>query len=48
MCSDIPTKGISTLYAKVGKIVGWASALGLIVLIVFSIRSKRITMEGSS
>ncbi len=39
MYADIPTKGVKTLYPRVGKLIGWLSALGLLILIVFAIKN---------
>jgi hypothetical protein len=41
MYTDVPTKGVRTLYPKVGKAFGWLSALGLLVLVVTAIRKSR-------
>jgi len=40
MYADVPTKGVRTLYSYVGKIIGQMSALGLMVLIILSIRYR--------
>ncbi len=41
MYADIPTKGVKTLYPRVGKLIGWLSALGLLILIVFAIKNRK-------
>lgn len=45
MYADIPTRGVNTLYTKVGDVLGWICALGLLGLIslniVLSIRQKK-------
>lgn len=38
--TDVPTKGVRTLYSYVGKIIGQLSAFGLLLLIIFSIMNK--------
>jgi hypothetical protein len=41
MYADIPTKGVKTLYPRVGKLIGWLSALGLLLLIVSAIKNRK-------
>jgi len=41
MYADIPTKGVKTLYPRVGKLIGWLSALGLLILIVFALKNRK-------
>ncbi len=41
MYADIPTKGVTTLYPRVGKLIGWLSALGLLILIVSAIKNRK-------
>ncbi|MFC1965694.1 hypothetical protein ACFLWI_01925 [Chloroflexota bacterium] len=41
MYTDVPTKGVRTLYPRVGKLIGWLSALGLLILIVFTITNGK-------
>jgi apolipoprotein N-acyltransferase len=41
MYTDVPTKGVKTLYPRVGKSIGWLSALGLLVLIGFAIKHRK-------
>jgi apolipoprotein N-acyltransferase len=40
MYTDVPTKGVRTLYPRVGKLIGWLSSLGLMVLIVIVARKS--------
>ncbi|MFC1753584.1 nitrilase-related carbon-nitrogen hydrolase [Thermoproteota archaeon] len=40
MYTNVPTKGVRTLYSYVGKIIGWLSALGLLIFVVIAIRKK--------
>ncbi|MDH3324442.1 MAG: carbon-nitrogen hydrolase family protein [Candidatus Peregrinibacteria bacterium] len=39
--ADVPTKGVKTLYSYVGKLIGWLSALGLLVLTVLAIINRK-------
>jgi len=41
MYADIPTKGVRTLYPRVGKLIGWLSALGFLILIVIAIINRK-------
>jgi len=41
MYTDVPTKGVRTLYSRVGKLIGWLSALGFLILIVSGKRKER-------
>ena len=40
MYADVPTKGVKTLYPRVGKLIGWLSALGLLILLVIVVVQK--------
>jgi apolipoprotein N-acyltransferase len=41
MYTEVPTKGVRTLYSYVGKIIGQLSALGLILFIILAVLQKR-------
>jgi apolipoprotein N-acyltransferase len=41
MYTDVPTKGVKTLYPRVGALIGWLSVLGLLILIVFVIINRK-------
>ena len=41
MYTDVPTKGVRTLYPRVGKLIGWLSALGLVTLIVIAVMNRK-------
>ena len=41
MYADIPTKGVTTLYPRVGNLIGWLSALGFLIIIVFGIKDRK-------
>jgi apolipoprotein N-acyltransferase len=45
MVADVPIKGVNTIYATVGDLLGWLCVFGLLGLIllaiVLSIRKKR-------
>jgi len=43
MYTDVPIKGVRTLYPRVGKLIGWLSALGLLALIVLGVRNYRVS-----
>lgn len=47
MYAEVPTKGITTLYAVIGDGLGWLSVLGLGVLIVMSIRARKVHKKRS-
>jgi apolipoprotein N-acyltransferase len=46
MYADVPTKGVNTIYATLGDLLGWLCVLGLLGLILFaivlSIRQKKV------
>jgi apolipoprotein N-acyltransferase len=45
MYADVPTKGVNTIYATLGELLGWLCVFGLLGLILFaivlSIRQKK-------
>ena len=41
MYTDVPTKGVRTLYPRVGKLIGWLSALGLLIVFATMNRKKK-------
>jgi len=41
MYADVPTKGVKTLYPRIGDLFGWISVLGFFGFIVVAIRKKR-------
>jgi apolipoprotein N-acyltransferase len=41
MYADVPTKGVKTLYPRVGALIGWLSVLGLLILVVFAIKNRK-------
>ncbi|MBC8442296.1 MAG: hypothetical protein H8D87_21735 [Deltaproteobacteria bacterium] len=40
MYADVPTKGVNTIYATLGDLLGWLCVLGLGVFIVLSIKGR--------
>ncbi|MCK4559400.1 MAG: carbon-nitrogen hydrolase family protein [Calditrichia bacterium] len=40
MYADVPTKGIKTLYPMVGDLLGWLCVLGMVTLVVLSIKGR--------
>ena len=47
MYTDVPTKGVRTLYPRVGKSIGWLSAIGLLALIIVSVVEKIRTRKSA-
>jgi apolipoprotein N-acyltransferase len=41
MYTEVPVKGVKTLYSYVGKSIGWLSALGLLVLLVLAVMRRK-------
>lgn len=37
MYTEVPIKGVRTLYPRVGKMIGWLSAIGLLILLVVAV-----------
>lgn len=45
MISQVPTKGVRTVYSRLGDWFAWACLLGLVLLTVLSLRQKRVSVE---
>jgi apolipoprotein N-acyltransferase len=42
MISQVPTRGVRTIYSKLGDWFAWACTVGLVLLTILSVRQKHV------